>query len=94
MSDIRSRLVALIKYKGIKYPALENLSGIKSSSWKNIGASRQRVNGEHIEFCVREWPQYAYWVTTGKTIEESGQISPTLDQEAKKSKQKKDTKPR
>ena len=32
-----------------------------------------------MEAIAREWPQYSYWLLTGETIPEQGQISPEIE---------------
>lgn len=38
-----------------------------------------RVNEDDIEAFNKAFPQFAYWLTTGKTIPEAGQISPEME---------------
>jgi hypothetical protein len=50
---------------------LEKLSGIKAGSWKHVYYGHQRATSEMIEFCGRYLPNYAYWIITGATPEDS-----------------------
>lgn len=62
-----------------KYKQMEDLTGIAASSWQNVCDGKQRANQDHIEAIGRVWPQYAYWLVTGKTDEEHGHTSPILE---------------
>jgi hypothetical protein len=77
--DIRERINKLIDYKEIKPTDLVNKTGIDRMKWANLKRSRIRAQQEHIEAIVNLWPEYAYWIVTGKTIPESGQISPEIE---------------
>lgn len=50
--------------------------GIKGKTIENIEDGRQRVNEEHIEAIIKHYPFFVYWLVTGKTLEEVGQIKP------------------
>jgi len=43
--------------------------------WANLKRLRVRAQQEHIEDIVALWQEYAYWITTGETLPEAGQIS-------------------
>lgn len=58
---------------------MEKETGIDRNKWSNIRGGKQRVNEDHIEAICEVYPQYAYWLTTGKTIPEAGQISPAIE---------------
>ena len=62
-----------------KFKDLEKLTGVKARSWQNLCIGRQRANEEHIEAIGRVWPQYAFWLVTGKTDESNGHTSPILE---------------
>lgn len=79
MTDLRERLIELIEISGMKPKELENQTGVDRMKWANVKRKAQRVNQEHIEAAVKLWPEYAYWLTTGKTIPEAGQISPEIE---------------
>jgi len=57
---------------------------IKTKTIENIENGIQKINGEHIERIVQEFPQYSYWLVTGGTIPEKGQISPITSEEEKR----------
>lgn len=70
----------LIKVSGKKPKELEELTGVDRMSWANLKRETIRANAEHIEAACRLWPEYAYWLTTGKTIAAAGQISPEIEE--------------
>lgn len=62
-----------------KFKQFEELTGIGSTKWQNLGQGKQRANEEMIEAIGKQWPQYAYWLVTGVTDEEHGHTSPILE---------------
>jgi hypothetical protein len=59
---------------------MEKLTGIEEYKWGNIEKGTQKVNEDHIEAVAKHWPEFAYWLVTGKTIPEAGQISPEIEE--------------
>lgn len=51
--------------------------------WQNIKRERARVGAEEIEILSTVYPQYAYWLTTGKVMPDAGQTSPELEELAR-----------
>lgn len=82
--DIRDRINSLIEFQEIQPKALEELTGIDRMKWANLKRKRIRCQQEHIESIIKLWPEYAYWITTGLTIPEAGQISPEIEDTRKK----------
>ena len=62
-----------------KFKQFEELTGVSATKWQNLGQGKQRANDEMIEAIGNRWPQYAYWLVTGKTDEEHGHTSPILE---------------
>jgi hypothetical protein len=62
-----------------KFKHFEELTGISASKWQNLGQGKQRANEEMIDAIGKTFPQYAYWLMTGKTDEEHGHTSPILE---------------
>ncbi|MDI3325396.1 hypothetical protein QKW35_13520 [Pontibacterium granulatum] len=60
-----------------KYKEFEELTGIKSGTWKSVCHGVQRVNEDHIKAIEEHWPEYVFWLVTGKTMPEVGQTSPS-----------------
>lgn len=75
---IRERLKCLIKIYNFSPQELEKRTGLKAHIWGNLLTSKQRVNEDHIEAIEKIWPQYIYWIITGKTLKDAGQTSPDL----------------
>lgn len=84
MNNINKRFNFLLDYMGLSNPVLERHTGIKSTIWANVRNGKSRVNEDHLEAINKMWPEYAYWVTTGMTLPEAGQISPEMEETRKK----------
>lgn len=54
-------------------------TGIGSNQLTNIEQKKQKAYAWHIEQIAQRLPEYALWLTTGKTIPEAGQISPDME---------------
>lgn len=48
--------------------------------WINIKRGRARIGADEIEIMGKQFPQYAYWLTTGEIAPEIGQTSPAYDE--------------
>ncbi|MCL7422868.1 MAG: DNA-binding protein [Methylobacter sp.] len=77
-------MIEVIDKSGFSPSELEEKTGIKRFTWGNLKTGKQRANEEHIEALVKLWPEYAYWITTGMTLPEAGQISPEMEETRKK----------
>lgn len=53
---------------------------IKSNQLANIETNKQKAPAWYIEAINEEWSEYGYWLGTGKTLPEAGQISPEIEQ--------------
>ena len=73
---IRQRVITLIEEEGLTSRKLEELTGIDRYKWGHIKSKNQRLNSDHLEAIVKIFPEYAFWLTTGEELPESGQISP------------------
>lgn len=62
-----------------KFKHFEELTGISARRWQTLEQGKQRANDEMIEAIGNRWPEYAYWLVTGKTDEEHGHTSPILE---------------
>lgn len=76
---IRDRIIELFDYLEITSKHMEELTGIDRYKWGNIRGKKQKVNEDYLEALAKVYPQYAYWLITGNTIPEAGQISPKLE---------------
>jgi hypothetical protein len=75
-ATIRERLINLFNADGMTSKDTEKLTGIDLDKWNSVRARRRRVNEDDIEAFNEVFPQFAYWLTTGKTIPEAGQVKP------------------
>lgn len=76
---MRERIKILIKKKAnprTPWAHMEQLTGIRASTWQNFERGRQRANDEMLEALGQVWPQYAFWLMTGETDPEHGHLSP------------------
>lgn len=77
---IKERVITVIKESNLKNPELEERTGINRYTWQNIRNKPERaLKTEEIEAVISIFPEFAYWITTGKTIPEAGQISPEME---------------
>ncbi len=84
MSKINERFNIVLDYMGLSNPILERHTGIKSTTWANVRNGKSRINEDHLEAVINLWPEYTYWITTGETIPEAGQISPEIEKTRQK----------
>lgn len=77
---MKDRIRKLRESLGLDRTMFEAKTGIKAKTWSNVESGTQRANEEHIQAIIEKWPEYAYWLTTGKTIPEAGQISPEIEE--------------
>lgn len=62
-----------------RFKHFEELTGIDARKWQSLEQGKQRAHDEMIEAIGTRWPEYAYWLVTGKTDEEHGHTSPILE---------------
>lgn len=77
--EMRERIKTLIKAEAsprTPWVHMEQLTGIRASTWQNFDRGRQRANDEMLEALGRVWPQYAFWLMTGKVDPDNGHRSP------------------
>lgn len=73
---IRDRVIELFDCLDLSSKEMEARTGIDRYKWGNIRGKKQKVNEDHLDALTKEFPQFAYWLMTGKTMPEQGQISP------------------
>lgn len=61
-------------------PKLEKLTGIDRNNWYHLRNGRRRANEEDIEAIIKIAPQFAFWLTTGQTAPQIGQVSPEYEE--------------
>lgn len=83
LSDMATRLLLIIKwrypYRGA-FNKLEEETGISKSTWSSYNTGRNNPSGESLEAICKLYPQYAYWLMTGRTDPEHGHTSPDIEQ--------------
>jgi len=80
MNNLNERIKKIINYSGMSNPKIEERTGIKRESWSAMRNGRTRANEEHIEAISNLFPEFSYWLISGKTIENAGQISPEIEE--------------
>lgn len=78
--SIYQRVRELRESLNLDRTAFSDKCKIKKKTIENIENNIQKINGDHIEAINNAYPEYAYWLTTGLTLPESGQISPELEE--------------
>jgi DNA-binding Xre family transcriptional regulator len=76
--NIEERMREIILTTNIKSKELEIKTGIDRDRWNNLRKTKPtaKVRAEEVEALIDIFPNFAYWMTTGKEIPESGQFSP------------------
>ena len=77
--DINKRFKDLRIHLNVTVDEFSLKTGIKSGQISSIENNRQKLYGWQIQAISSIWPEYAYWLATGLTIPEAGQISPELE---------------
>ncbi|WP_261843494.1 hypothetical protein [Aliamphritea ceti] len=62
-----------------RFIVFSNLTGISKDTIKQFYHGKQKLNNEQIGKIHEAFPKYVYWLATGKTIPEAGQISPETE---------------
>lgn len=77
---MKDRIKLIREKEKINRKVFEEKTGINRKTWENIEHGQQKVNEDHIKAIVEAFPEYAYWLTTGLTMPECGQISPEMEE--------------
>lgn len=59
--------------------SMEILTGVSGRSWQNAIRGQQRPTVAMFEAIGRVWPQYAFWLMTGRIDEKNGHVSPASE---------------
>lgn len=78
---MRERIRKIREHEGLSRPQFAQETGIPAKTWQNVENGLQKANEEHLQAIARRWPQYAYWLITGLTQPEAGNLSPEQDEE-------------
>lgn len=81
MESIQDRAVALVYKTGLD--DLVRQSSINYARWRNIRHKTIRISSEELDVLIKIFPQYAYWLASGRIAPEIGQTSPEYDEAAK-----------
>lgn len=74
---IKDRVITILKMAAMNATELEKKTGVNRYTWQNLKNKQERaIKEEEIEAVIALFPEYAYWIATGKTAPEIGQISP------------------
>lgn len=82
MESIQDRAVALVYKTGLD--DLVRQSNINYARWRNIRHKTIRISSEELDVLIKIFPQYAYWLASGRIAPEIGQTSPEYDEASKK----------
>jgi len=81
--EINLRLKDLRAHLDLTVDEFSLQTGIKSGQISSIENNRQKLYGWQIQAISTVWPEFAYWLATGQTIPEAGQISPEIEETRK-----------
>lgn len=81
---MREKIKQLREHLGLNRTEFAEVTGVPSKTWSNIENGLQKANEDHLQAIAKHWPEYSYWLLTGNTIPEAGQISPELDEAREK----------
>ena len=77
---IRENLICLIDETGStdrkRFSEFAEKTGIGKDTLKQFYHGKQKLNNENLDQILKAFPQYAYWICTGKVAPEIGQGSP------------------
>jgi hypothetical protein len=79
MQSIIERFLVIWKEERLTADWLAERTPIDAKRWYGI-RNRKVMRTSELEAVIAIWPEYAYWLTTGKEIPDSGQISPSTKQ--------------
>ncbi len=81
--NIEERMREIILFTQIQSKILEQKTGIDRDRWNNLRKAKPtaKVRAEEVEALSKEFPRYAYWMVTGETLPEAGQVSPKIEQQ-------------
>lgn len=75
-----TRIKTLREAIGLTRDEFSVRAGIGATQLSNIEQKKQKAYAWHLEEIAKQWPEYAYWLMTGKILPEVGQISPELEE--------------
>lgn len=78
--ESNKRIRELRDYLGLGRGEFAEKTGLPKKTIENLEQENQKAYVWHIEEIAKTWPEYSYWLTTGQTLPEAGQISPELEE--------------
>ncbi|WP_440996590.1 helix-turn-helix domain-containing protein [Arhodomonas sp. SL1] len=85
MSTIGMRIKEIRETEGLGRTKFAELLGVSMRTIQGIEQRGSSPRQEVMEAIANHWPQYSYWLLTGKTMPEQGQINPATEKARKDS---------
>jgi transcriptional regulator with XRE-family HTH domain len=80
MGNIGERIRPIRDSLGMGRTEFGRLVGVGRKTIENIELGRQRATEDIITEICKQWPQFAYWLVTGNSRPEYGDISPEIEE--------------
>lgn len=75
--DVRARLLLEhITGKKNNWKLMERATEISAEKWRQYGRGSTSVSSAMVEALGKAWPQYAFWLVTGREDVDCGHVSP------------------
>jgi transcriptional regulator with XRE-family HTH domain len=74
--DLKDRIKEIEKTQDLTREELARKMGITYTRLRNLVGGQTKFRMEDLEAISALFPEYEYWIYTGKELPESGQISP------------------
>ena len=75
MESTIDRFMLLLELEKVKMPWLERQAGIDAKRWHSV-KQRRVMRTSELDAIIKIYPEYSYWLVTGKEISEIDQINP------------------
>lgn len=75
MQNIVDRVLIIFEVEDLRMPWLEKHTGVEAKRWHSI-KQRGIMRTSELEALIHLYPEYAYWLATGKEMISEGQLSP------------------
>lgn len=82
--DANKRIKELRNHLGLSRDDFAIKAGFKSSQLANIEQEKMLAPAWYIQSISETWPEYGYWIATGKELPSAGQISPMTEETRQK----------
>ena len=69
---------AMLLIENSSVAELIKLGSTNSTRWHNIKRNKARISVEEIEILAKAFPEYRWWLLTGKGLPEIGQKEPQV----------------